>query len=170
MTIRLKFSLATEADVAALVALHAAVADELTRRYGQGVWSSKPGERSILHQLSRPRFEKQLIARDGKNVVGTLRLATKKPWAIDTVYFSPVERPLYLTSMAVHPRLQRAGIGRRLLREAEILARAWPGDAIRLDAFDGEAGAGGFYAKCGYREVARAAYRTVPHIYFELRL
>lgn len=170
MTITLKFSLGTEADVTGLVGLHAAVADELTRHYGQGVWSSKLGERSILHQLSRPRFEKLLIARYGKNMVGTLRLASKKPWAIDIAYFPPAERPLYLTSMAVHPRLQRTGIGRRLLREAETVARTWPSDAIRLAAFDNEAGAGGFYAKCGYREVGRAAYRTVPHIYFELRL
>ena len=36
----------------------------------------------------------------------------------------------------------------------EIIARlprceAWPVDAIRLDAYDADAGAGGFYAKCG---------------------
>jgi hypothetical protein len=50
---------------------------------------------------------------------------------------------------------------------AEEAVRAWPGQAIRLDAFDAEAGAGGFYAKCGYREVGRTIFRSVPLIYFE---
>jgi hypothetical protein len=36
--------------------------------------------------------------------------------------------------------------------------------------FDGEAGAGAFYAKCGFREVGRVVYRNVPLIYFEMLL
>jgi GNAT superfamily N-acetyltransferase len=167
---RLTFSLATEADAAALAALHAAVADDLTRRYGPGSWSFQPAEKALLHELSRPKFARMLVARSGERIVGTLKLATKKPWAIDAVYFSPVEKPLYLTGMSVEPVLQRCGIGRSLLREAESLARNWPGDAIRLDAFAGDAGAGGFYTKCGYREVARVTYRTSPLIYFEMLL
>lgn len=56
------------------------------------------------------------------------------------------------------------------MKEAAVHARKWPADAIRLDAFDAVAGAGLFYAKCGYREVARVAYKKDPLIYFELRL
>ena len=33
-----------------------------------------------------------------------------------------------------------------------------------------DAGAGGFYARCGYTEVGRAVYRDAPLIYFELLL
>lgn len=120
--------------------------------------------------LSRPKFSRVLIARRGTRIVATLRLATKKPWAIDTAYFSAATRPLYLTSMAVHPDAQGKGVGRLLLKKAEAAARAWPADAIRLDAFDAEAGAGPFYAKCGYREVGRVKYRGNPLIYFELVL
>jgi hypothetical protein len=57
-----------------------------------------------------------------------------------------------------------------LLKEAGAVARAWPADAIRLDAFDADAGAGGFYAKCGWGEVARVTYKKDPLIYFELVL
>ena len=57
-----------------------------------------------------------------------------------------------------------------MLDEAKEIARAWPGDAIRLDAYDAAAGAGEFYAKCGFREVGRATYRGTPLIYFELML
>ena len=40
--------------------------------------------------------------------------------------------------------------------------RAWPADAIRLDAYDAAAGAGGFYAKFGCTEVGRVSYRDTP--------
>ncbi len=103
-------------------------------------------------------------------IMAALRLATKKPWAIDTKYFSLAKMPLYLTGMAVHPDCQRKGLGRLLLKEAEVIAQSWPADTIRLDAFESNAGAGPFYAKCGYREVARVAYKGNPLVYFELML
>jgi GNAT superfamily N-acetyltransferase len=102
--------------------------------------------------------------------VATLRLAAKKPWAIDTSYFAAYRKPLYLLGMAVKPAKQRCGIGRRCLEEAAKVARTWPADAIRLDAFDADAGAGGFYARCGYTQVGRISYRNTPLIYYELLL
>ena len=111
-----------------------------------------------------------LVARKGSRVVGTLTLATQKPWAIDTAYFRDVRKALYLLDMAVDPDLQRKGIGRHLVREAIAIAREWPSDAIRLDAYDADAGAGPFYAKCGFREVGRVSYRKTPLVYFELLL
>ena len=116
------------------------------------------------------RYARVLIARRGKTIAGTLRLANKKPWAIDVSYFTPVKKAIYLTSMAVLPKLQRQGIGRLLLQEAIAQARTWPADAIRLDAFDADAGAGDFYARCGFRETARVAYKKDPLVYFELVL
>ena len=106
-------------------------------------------------------------------IIGTLRLATKKPWAIDVTYFTEVERALYLTGMAVEPRMQRRGVGRQMLKEALNIAQAWPSQAIRLDAYDTEAdgaGVGGFYARCGFREVGRVIYRGTPLVYFEMLL
>ena len=111
-----------------------------------------------------------LVARDRARVVGTLTLATKKPWAIDTSYFREVRKALYLLDMAVDPDVQRKGIGRRLVREAVTVARDWPSDSIRLDAYDADAGAGLFYEKCGFREVGRVSYRKTPLVYFELLL
>ena len=48
--------------------------------------------------------------------------------------------------------------------------RDWPGDALRLDAYDDPCGAGEFYTKCGFEEVGRATYRGTPLIYYELLL
>ena len=106
--------------------------------------------------------------RRGDEIVATLRLATKKPWAIDTSYFTDCKRPLYLTDMTVAPSLQRRGVGRLCVDAARELARTWPGDAIRLDAYDAAAGAGPFYQKCGFREVGRVTYRGTPLVYFEM--
>jgi GNAT superfamily N-acetyltransferase len=162
---KLSFTIATAADAPALAALHTATSADLTRRYGQGFWSHVATERGVIASM---RYARVLIARRGKTIVGTLRLANKRPWAIDVSYFTPVKKAIYLTGMAVLPKLQHQGIGRQLLEEAVAYARDWPADAIRLDAFDADAGAGGFYARCGYREVAHVVYKKDPLIYFEL--
>lgn len=170
MPLELSFTLATSSDAAAVAALHNLVGEDLTRRFGEGMWSWRLTERGVLANLRKPNFSKILIACAERKIVGSLRLHTKKPWAIDISYFTPVERPLYLTGMAVLPELQGKGVGRRLLNKAEKLARDWPADAIRLDAFDAAVGAGAFYAKNGFREVARAKYKGNPLTYFELLL
>lgn len=164
---KLSFAFASQADAPALAALHTAVAADLTRRYGRGPWSSQTTEKGVLFGM---RHSRVLVARKARSIVGTLHLPTKKPWAIDVSYFTPVKKPLYLTNMAVIPAMQRQGIGSLLLKEAGKQARAWPADAIRLDAFDADAGAGAFYTRCGFREVGRVTYRRAPLIYFELVL
>jgi GNAT superfamily N-acetyltransferase len=116
------------------------------------------------------RHARVRVGRDGKRIVTVLRLAPKKPWAIDVAYFTPVKRPLYLTGMAVSVAHQGQGLGRLALADARAIAQAWPAGAIRLDAFDAAAGAGEFYARCGYRERGRVAYRGTPLVYYELLL
>jgi ribosomal protein S18 acetylase RimI-like enzyme len=162
------FAPADLADAPALAALHNAAAEDLTRRFGKGPWSMKTSEKGVLHAM---RTSQVFVARDdGPELVGTLRLTTTKPWAIDIKYFSQAGRALYLLSMAVAPSRQRQGVGRRCLEEAKRLAMAWPADCLRLDAYDAEAGAGAFYARCGFKEVGRNTYRAVPLIYFEAQL
>ncbi len=162
------FDAATPEDAPAVAALRNAAADDLTAKHGHGWWSGQCTEKGVLHDL---RHAHLFVARDRNAIVGTLRLATKKPWAIDLAYFTPVARPLYLGSMAVAPERQRQGIGRFCMNEAIALARRSNAEALILDAFDhAGAGAGDFYRKCGYREMGRVVYRTVPLIYFELLL
>lgn len=166
-TLELSTEVATEADVAEIAALRTAVAEDLTGRHGRGHWSSCVTERRVLRGLKTSRV---LVARSAEGIVGTVRLATKKPWAIDLKYFVSVRRPLYVHDLAVAPAAQRRGVGRLLMEEAKAVAREWPADSIRLDAYDHAAGAGRFYVKCGFREVGRVTYRGVPLVYFELLL
>jgi len=166
---KLTFTQATPDDAPALAALHTAVADDFTRRYGPGFWSRAASEKGVLFNM---RHAHVLIARKGKTIVATLRLANKKPWAIDVAYFTPVKKAIYLTNMAVAPKLQRQGVGSQLIQRAIAKAKSWPADAIRLDAFDATLGvpigAGGFYASCGFRELAHVVYKKAPLIYYEL--
>jgi GNAT superfamily N-acetyltransferase len=162
-----RFRRAVPEDAAELAALHTAVADQLTSRYGKGPWSSHTSKKGVLFAM---RHFEVLVVTDGAATVATFRLATKKPWAIDSSYFTKCERPVYLLSMAVAPARQRQGIGRSCLEEAERITRAWPADAIRLDAYDADAGGGLFYHRCGFTEKGRVSYRRVPLIYYELLL
>ncbi len=116
------------------------------------------------------RITRVWLARSGRTPVATFALGTRKPWAIDRSYFTPCERPLYLTNMAVRPDYQRRGVGRRCIDEITCIARAWPADAVRLDAYDSDAGAGAFYARAGFRHVGDAVYRGNPLVYYEMML
>jgi GNAT superfamily N-acetyltransferase len=160
----LKFRDATPADVPAIAGLQNAVAGALTARFGLGRWSWLVDERSAALAQRHARVR---IGRDGKHILTVLRLATRKPWAIDASCFTPVKRPLYLTGMAVEVAHQRQGLGSRALEDACTVAREWPAEALRLDAYDAEAGAGGFYVRRGFTERGRAVYRGDPLIYFE---
>ncbi len=164
---KLLITTAIDADAASIVSLRNAVAEHLTQQYGRGHWSRSITENSVLRSIKTSHV---LVARNDTGIIATVQLNEKKPWAIDLTYFSAVSRALYLHDMAVAPAMQRQGIGRLLLHEATAQAKAWPSDVIRLDAYNTNAGAGEFYAKCGFREVGRVIYRNTPLIYFEMLL
>ena len=164
---RIRLQAATADHAGPIAALRTAVAQHLTSRYGKGPWSSGCSEKGVLFNM---RHSMVCVAMNRGKAIATLTLCTKKPWAINTKYFSPCKQPLYLVSMAVKPDMQRKGIGTLCMGEAKRIAKQWPSDAIRLDAYDAEAGGGEFYRKCGYREVGRASYRNAPLIYFEMLL
>jgi GNAT superfamily N-acetyltransferase len=165
--VELKFRDANLDDAAMVAGLQNAAAGALTARFGHGHWSSLVSERSAA--LSQ-RHARVRVGRAGKRILTVLRLASKKPWAIDASYFTPVKRPLYLTGMAVSVAHHGQGLGRLALEDACAVARAWPAEAIRLDAYDADAGAGRFYARCGCRERGHVVYKGNPLVYYELLL
>jgi GNAT superfamily N-acetyltransferase len=156
---------ANQADAAAIATLRMQAGDHLAQRHG--LRPSCVTEKSVLRAIATSRV---MVVQTRGVIVATLRLATKKPWAIDLTYFTPVSRAIYLHDMAVEPSQQGKGLGRMLVDEAKAQARAWPSQAIRLDAYDAVHGAGGFYARCGFVEVGKATYRKTPLVYFELLL
>jgi GNAT superfamily N-acetyltransferase len=161
------FELATETDVPSLLSLRTEVAADLEARHGRGPWARPPTEDAVRRDLTASRV---MVAREGARLVGTLTLAAKKPFAIDVSCFTAAQRPSYLLAMAVAPQRQGTGIGRRMLEAGTVLAHSLRADAIRLDAYDSPAGAGPFYARCGFVEVGRVVYRSTPLRYYERML
>lgn len=160
----LSVRLAAAADIPALLRLRLAIDADQAQRFGDRRWSTTITEKSVARGLRSSRV--LVVSRRGR-IVGALRMETQKPWAIDLKYFTPVRKAVYLHDVNVDPELQRSGIGRQLMDHAKSAAKQWPVDAIRVDAYDGESGAGPFYKKCGFREVGHAVYRGVPLAYFE---
>ena len=162
-----KFALAMPEDVARIVELRNAAAEKLTREHGRGHWSHLVSVEKVAEAMDRSRV---YVLRERQRIVGTLRLQMKKPSEYDRPWFTRVRRPLFLYDMAVDPARQRRGFGRACIEGAIRVARAWPADAIRLDAYDHPAGAGRFYEKCGFRETSRRVYFRAPIIYYEMML
>ena len=164
---KLSFRDAKLEDVPVIAALYNATAGVLAAKFGDGPWARLGTERGAELSLQHARVR---VGRMGKKIYTVLRLAPKKPWAIDVAYFTAAKKPVYLTGMAVSVAHQGQGLGRLALVDAIKTASAWPADAIRLDAWDAEAGAGGFYAKCGFTERGRVVYRGAPLAYYEVLL
>jgi GNAT superfamily N-acetyltransferase len=159
----LAFAVAAREDAEAVARVRVAAARALTAAHGHGHWSGEATRAGVVVGMLHAKV---WLARHRGEPVATFRLSTRKPWSIDRSRFPACARPLYLTDMAVVPAWQRRGVGRRCLATAIAAARAWPADALRLDAYDAPAGAGDFYVRCGFVEVARATYRGVPLRFF----
>ena len=157
-------SAAKKADAAALAALRSAVAQDMTRQFGQGHWSACPSKAEVLRQL---RASQVLVARQDAELIGTVRLVRAMPWAIDSSAFTPVRQALYVLGLAVAPQYRGQGIGHQLMEAAKDVARDSGAQALWLDAYEHAAGAGPFYLKCGFSRVGRTKYRELPLIYFE---
>ncbi|GMI32618.1 hypothetical protein TeGR_g3093 [Tetraparma gracilis] len=65
---------------------------------------------------------------------------------------------LYVSEVAVHPRLRRRGVGRRLLASLEQLARARGAETLLLHARSDDGAARALYEGAGYRECGRHPY------------
>ena len=161
------FGLAMPDEAARIAELRNAAGEKLTRDFGRGHWSHPVTAEKVADGMETSRF---YVLRERQRILGTLRLKMKKPSEYDRSWFTRVRRPLFLYDMAVDPARQRRGLGRACIEGAIRVARAWPADALRLDAYDHPAGAGPFYEKCGFRETARRVYFRAPIIYYEMML
>lgn len=151
-------------DARAIAALRTEVAQGMTREFGEGHWSACPSKALVLRQLKASQV---LVAREGAEIIGTVRLATANAALFDASAFTPVTGALYVLGLAVAPAQRERGIGRQLMDAAKNAARDRAVHALWLDAYDHAAGAGKFYERCGFRRVGPAAFKEVPLIYYE---
>ena len=107
---KLKLELAAAADAGELGELRAAVNRHFLAQFGKGYWISNTTERCVLFRMKRGTV---FAAREGPKIVASLTLSTRKPWAIDTRYFTAVRR---------HPPgcVRRDGRRRRVLSQVRL--------------------------------------------------
>jgi len=160
----MRFALATREHADEIATLRTSAGAALARKHGPGHWAGFSTDAGVMRDI---RASTVLIVVARGKITGTLTLQKKKPWSIDVTFFTPATRPVYLINMAVLPRCQGKGIGRALLGEAARMAAESRHDAIRLDAYKGPAGAGGFYKRCGYKAAGGKMYKGIPLLYFE---
>ncbi|MEZ0260827.1 MAG: GNAT family N-acetyltransferase [Alphaproteobacteria bacterium] len=79
----------------------------------------------------------------------------------------PADPAFYLRSLSVRVDAQGRGVGRAAMAEAENLARKRGMKALRCDAYEGAASAGGFYEKCGFKPLRRGAVNGTPIVFYE---
>ncbi len=144
--------------------LRTAVAQGMTRQFGFGHWSACPSKSEVLKQM---RASHMLVARRNSRIIGTVRLATANPLAFDSEQFTPVRTALYVLGLAVASEWRRQGIGRELMDAAKEEVRARPAEALWLDAYDNDAGAGRFYLHCDFRRVGASTRRDLSLVYYE---
>lgn len=100
--------------------------------------------------LSQDIPDIKLVAMDGDQVVGCVMLKRKS------------ETTLKLRAMAVSPLIQKVGIGRLLVHEAERIARAEGFTVIEMNA---RIVAQAFYERLGYRVVSDEFEEVgIPHV------
>jgi ribosomal protein S18 acetylase RimI-like enzyme len=155
---------ASRNDARAIAMLRTAVAQGMTRQYGFGHWSACPSKAEVLKQM---RASHMLVARCDSRIIGTVRLATANPLAFDSGLFTPVQTALYVLGLAVAPEWRKQGIGRELMEAAKAEVRSRPAEALWLDTYDNDAGAGPFYLHCDFRRVGATTRNDLSLIYYE---
>jgi GNAT superfamily N-acetyltransferase len=162
--VNLRITRALPQDARAIAALRTAVAEDMTQYHGQGHWSACPSKAEVTRQL---RASHVLVARHAEKIVGTVRLATANPQIFDSGAFTPVQSSLYVLGLAVAPECRRQGVGRQLMAAAKGVARARQAQALWLDAYDSEVGAGPFYVRCDFRLVGPGKHKDLSLVYYE---
>lgn len=154
-------------DAAEIAALRNRIADDMTVRYGEGPWSVHTSQPLVLKQM---RASQMLVAKEGGEIVGNVRLVTPNLHAFDASAFTPAENPLYVLGLAVSSDCRKRGVGRMLMEAAERAGRERGAQALWLDTYEHAAGAGPFYERCGYRNVGPAPGAEIPLAFFEKSL
>lgn len=123
--------------------------EDMYARLGLDHW--RPPTPIHVFRSHAERKQMYAVMREGR-AVATFTLSPDPPepyppsaWA-DTRH-----RAVYLTKLAVHPRLQGTGLGRWCVRRIEQAALQWGFDAVRFDALTRNTPLLEFYDRLGYR-------------------
>jgi len=156
---------ATLEEVRSIHVVLIAAALRLTDEFGEGHWSRTSTIKTLRNSVGEGTLYAVCIA---ERIVGTFRISDRKIVFYRKEWFAePDASALYLRDMAVAPDHQRRGVGRATMEEIDAIAGRGGLVAVRFDAYEGPAGAGPFYQKCGYKLVHRGLVGDTPLEYYE---
>ena len=142
---------AKEMDVGELLRLARACGATM-RAAGIFQWNDTyPSEAAFLGDISRGEL---WVFEAGSGPIACLALSEiKDPEYERVAWGTPDLGARYIHRLAVHPRVQRQGLGSKLMDFAEARATAEGATALRLDTFSRNAGNQRFYETRGYRRL-----------------
>lgn len=133
---------ATEADIPALIAL-------VTSAYRGD--ASRAGWTTEADFLDGARIDAQGLRTDIGRPRSRVLLLEREGVAVACAHVAEEDGAGYFGMFAVSPGLQGAGLGKRLLAEAEQAARAWGLTHMRMTVIDIRTSLIAFYERRGYR-------------------
>lgn len=151
-------SLATPSDVNAIEQLYLACKDDLLHRQIFQWYDTYP---------NRDYFENCIedgsiyVMKVSDQLLGIVVLDEWQSSEWDEIEWQG-KKPLVIHSLMVHPSQQGKGIGKRILRASERLAKEQGYNSIRLDSFSGNEAACSFYRRQNYFERGSVHFDSKP--------
>jgi ribosomal protein S18 acetylase RimI-like enzyme len=138
----------------AMHAGHLVVASHEHQLLGMAGLSSKgpPYEGGLIGNSWDPRPYRDLLGWFG---------AAWAMWGLRLAEHTPRDDEIYVDGIAVAPAWRSRGIGRRLLAEIGVIARAQGKDYVRLDVVDTNPRARALYERVGYKVTREESYRLM---------
>jgi ribosomal protein S18 acetylase RimI-like enzyme len=101
-----------------------------------------------------------VAAAPGRPIAGAFVVDQREEPEYASVAWRLVGKPVrFVHRLMIHPECQRRGLGRHLMKFAEISARRAGCAGLRLDAFTGNAPSLGLYRGLGYEDVGEVRFR-----------
>lgn len=140
---------------------------EITARIGNGFWTRRSDVDAVQRRiLTRDTF--LVFAHGEPEPIASFAVdETMEPFWPSTMWSAPDAKALGLFDIAVVPWCQRQGMGTRIMRHVEHIARDKGCRFVRLDAYEANPRSVGFYRKLGYTERGRLVVGGVPLLCFE---
>ncbi|HET6587864.1 MAG TPA: GNAT family N-acetyltransferase [Oleiagrimonas sp.] len=153
MTNTLQFRTATVEDIPAIVAL-------VTSAYRGD--ASRAGWTTEADLLDGQRIDPEGVLADIERPMSRVLLAEKDGQLLACAHIEKQETAGYFGMFAVQPGLQGGGIGKRVLSEAERIARGeWQCASMRMTVIDVRDELIAWYERRGYRRTGE--YRPFPY-------
>lgn len=153
MTDTLQFRAATADDIPAIVAL-------VTSAYRGD--ASRAGWTTEADLLDGQRIDPEGVLADIERPMSRVLLAEREGQLLACAHIEKQEEAGYFGMFAVQPGLQGGGIGKRVLAEAERIARAeWQCTSMRMTVIDVRGELIAWYERRGYRRTGE--YRPFPY-------